>query len=538
MGTILNLVTKFVADVSQYKSDVESATKTTLNMRSTVAGLASVGGAALGGLAAGVGIVGGAIGAAISKTDEWAGKMDSVQDILGGTNEEAAGMVMTVERVGGSVEQITGAIKKMSMGLVDNKGALGKSGQALKDLGVDIYDANGKLKTAYDIVGEVSTKISEMPDGLEKDAVLMTIFGKSGAELGDIMNAAANGGLKNFQDEAQKLGLAMDPQKAIDMEKAQAQLDQTITGLSITVGSALIPIITQVTQKLQEWLANPAIQSGLTQFGQGVANLAGNAVVFIPKVIAEFAKIATWLGQNEPLVVGLLAAMGVAVVAFGVSSAIAAATAMAPLLPIIAIMVAVGIAAAALYQAWTTNFGGCRDQAVAIWGFVQPLLAQMETWLKTNIPAALAWVSSSWETFRVNLFGVINQIISKINDGISAVNNLISAFGRLTGIKVPGIPTIPSLPASSAGRSGIPANKSNSDIFGASGIDNFKVPPGYNENFQVGVSSGEYVNVTRAPLGGEAVTGLLEQLIAAVRDSKLDERVLGRALGNAIQQGA
>ena len=73
-------------------------------------------------------------------------------------------------------------------------GGLGKSGQALADLGIDYHDASGNIKSANVLFQEVSDKMGPMEDGLNKTQLMMDIFGKSGKEMGDLLGAAANGG--------------------------------------------------------------------------------------------------------------------------------------------------------------------------------------------------------------------------------------------------------------------------------------------------------------------------------------------------------
>jgi len=257
------IVQSIDADVGGLLDGIGKAGKATDGLVTKLGNIGKVAATAVAGLAAtGVGALTAAITTSISKTTEWAGEMDSIQDILGGTKEQAAGLALMMKRVGGNTEQVTGAIKKMAQGLNSlDKNGVSKTQKSLKKLGIEINDTNGEMKDSYEIFREVADVVSKMPDGLEKDAYLMDIFGKSGAELGDALNAAANGGMKNFEDEAVRLGLAIDPQRTIDFQMAQEKLKDTFNGLWVSLGNKLMPSLTTFLNWFTEFMQSPAVQN-------------------------------------------------------------------------------------------------------------------------------------------------------------------------------------------------------------------------------------------------------------------------------------
>lgn len=150
----------------------------------------------------------------LEATANWGEKLDSVNDALGTTSKEAAGLVLATERVGGSTEQLTGAFNIMTRGLLDATGqGLGPTGQALERLGINALDSNGKLRNSVELFQEVSDKLGPMEDGLSKSSLMMDIFGKSGVAMGDLLGASANGGLDSFNKQAEKLGLAFSDEQ-------------------------------------------------------------------------------------------------------------------------------------------------------------------------------------------------------------------------------------------------------------------------------------------------------------------------------------
>jgi hypothetical protein len=379
---LTKLVVPITTDNKDFNKGIDEAKKGASGLTSGLAGIGGgIVGAGLIGVTAGIGALTAGVASSIGKTTEWAGTMDGIQDIIGGTNEQAAGLATMVERVGGSSDQVTGAMKKLSMGLVDAKGELGPTGQALQQLGISAFDSNGKMKDAYTIFGEVANATAGMDDGLGKSQVLMDIFGKSGAELGDILSAASSGGMAQFQQEATAMGLAIDPGPVIEQQKAQAKLDQTLSGLQTTIGTAVIPVMGTLAGTLQETLADPEVKKGISDLSKGVGDFFILVIKQIPPVINFLKQLPAFFENNKPLIIGILAALGIAVAAFVYATVIpaigAAITALIPLVvafaPVIAVMAVVGVAAGLLYAAWDSNFMGIRDTLTEVWNAIEPI---------------------------------------------------------------------------------------------------------------------------------------------------------------------
>ncbi|NTU66125.1 MAG: hypothetical protein HGB05_22645 [Chloroflexi bacterium] len=82
------------------------------------------------------------------------------------------------------------------------------------------------------------------------------LFGKSGKDLSDTMNALANGGLQTAADKAQAFGLAIGEEgvaKSIAFKKGMADLQMAGEGLMITLGNELLPILVPLLQKFTEF---------------------------------------------------------------------------------------------------------------------------------------------------------------------------------------------------------------------------------------------------------------------------------------------
>ena len=139
---------------------------------------------------------------------------------------------------------------------------------------------NGPLKGSAQILEEVATKLAKMPDGLEKTTIMTELFGKSGKDLSDTMNALANGGLQQAADKAQAFGLAIGEDgvnKSIAFKKGLADLQLMGDGLAVTFGSELLPIVIPLLQKFTEFARQhmPEIKQAI----QGVVNFVETSLI-------------------------------------------------------------------------------------------------------------------------------------------------------------------------------------------------------------------------------------------------------------------
>ena len=146
-----------------------------------------------------------------------------------------------------------------------------------------------------------------------------------------------------------------------------------------------------------EVFGRPDVQASITQFANAAATAIGWIADKIPAVIDGIFSFITFLQNNQGLVIGIFAALGVAAVAWGVTTAAAAWSAIVPMLPVIAVLALVAGAVWLLYEAWTNNWGGIRDSVTAIWAEIQPTLQMVWDWLSENLPVAFETMKEIWQ---------------------------------------------------------------------------------------------------------------------------------------------
>ena len=164
------------------------------------------------------------------------------------------------------------------------------------------------------------------------------------------------------------------------------------------IGEKMMEGVGKAMDKAIEIFERPEIQAALSTFTEAIGTFITNTVAKIPVLIDGFFQFISFLQNNQGIVVGVLAALGVAAVVWGVVTAAAAWAVMAPLLPVIAVILLIAAAAYLLYQGWVNNWGGIQEKVAAVWAGLQPVFAALREWLSVAIPAALQWLSNMWTT--------------------------------------------------------------------------------------------------------------------------------------------
>jgi hypothetical protein len=478
------------------KADVTGENKVQ-GLATKLGGLGSVAskvGGGLKGLAGAAGGLGGALGAlvpAVSVAGLAAmakGAIDTADNLAkmsaktGVSVEQLSKFKQAADLGGTSIEAVTGAMLKLNKGLAEGSGPASK---ALNTLGISATDASGKLKSTDKIMLEVADKFKAMPDGAEKSALAMQLFGKSGAEMIPMLN----GGSKAIDG----LNASMSTKFA---KSAEAFNDKITTiqaklmELGVKLGEALMPAFNAVTDAVGVFVDLIGNLPGPVQgVLLGVVALTAAFVLLAPAISAVIsiggalaglqlgATIAGWLGAIGPAIAGITAAFSGLLAWIGTTLipgllaffsgpvgwtvlAVAAVVAMCiafrePITQFFAWMgEAIGNGLQALWkwgepirQFWTGIWQAIITTANSVflqpfqtlWTNAQQFVSNFGTWASTAL-------SSTWKSMAdgaKNAFRGILQSVANAVNGVSAlINRLISAFNRLPG---PDIPLIPPL---------------------------------------------------------------------------------------------
>ena len=312
------------------------------------------------------------------------------------------------------------------------------SSSVLAKMGVDYHDAAGNLKPMSAILPQVADKFKEMPDGPEKTAAAMKLFGRNGADMIKFLNKGS-AGIKELQAQSDKYGLTVSKDQVSAVTKsavAQRQLDAATMGLKVSFGAQLMPQLTKVVVLLNE-KAIPAIKQ-MTDFMSRHKTAVKNVAIGIGVLIGVLKTLEIVQGAIN-LVMGANPFVLVAVAVAALVAAFIYAYKHSETFRNVINSVLNGVKKVALaVGSWFA--GPFLGFFKAIPGFFTSLWDKVKAGFSTGINAVVNFVKAHWATILAVLLGPLGLLIGQIIKhwaqikaafaaGISAVVGVIRTVG-------------------------------------------------------------------------------------------------------------
>ena len=285
----------------------------------------------------------GAMAMPIKAAQNWAAAVNDLEDKTNMAGESASRLLAVGEYVGLSTEEMSNAMAKMSKTSMTAAVAIAtaaESGRTSTDVfsrfGIQILDNNGRLLSAEQILNNVTEKHRSMANGVEKTAMEMEIFGRSGAKLNDLLNLTS-GQFNEVYLAAEKAGLVLSHKTTQAFEDAQFKINQakmSMRGFAVTIGAEMLPQVEALSDGIKdvtEWFTNlssrekkaivitletAAAISAVTIAGKGVMVIAGSWITAIGGIAAAYDALkisALGAYKTAALVAGGATAIGAAV---------------------------------------------------------------------------------------------------------------------------------------------------------------------------------------------------------------------------------
>ncbi len=190
-----------------------------------------------------------------------------------------------------TTEGLTKALQKLSVAMFDTQVNGEEGSAALKALGVSATDAHGQIRPTEAVLLDLAEKFARMPDGADKAALAVKLFGKEGLAIIPFLNQGREG-IAALMEEAQRLGLVMSE----DVARASEVFNDNLTRLSAIfegvqrqIGAAVIPILADFTEEVI--LAQTETGSFSNELQRITANREAT-LVFLESVASGLAFIA------------------------------------------------------------------------------------------------------------------------------------------------------------------------------------------------------------------------------------------------------
>lgn len=225
--------------------------------------------------------------------------------------ESLAVLKPIAEQSGVSLEGLANGIKKLSVSMFEANAGTKEQVEVFRRLGVSVKDTAGQLRPTEAVLLDLAEAFAAMPDGAEKSALAVKIFGKSGVELIPFLNQG-KAGIEALKQQFKALGLEISGDTAKAAEKFNDTLDtvkQALHGIALKVMTAALPALQQLADKLVALASHSEeIMTGLRLLGEVlVIVFAVKGVQAVLALAASLATLKVALARLWPVMVALAA---------------------------------------------------------------------------------------------------------------------------------------------------------------------------------------------------------------------------------------
>jgi len=181
---------------------------------------------------------------AIGESIEFAGSLKNMSEKSGASVESLSMIAPAATIAGVGMDEVAGAVTKLSKGMADSDDKTKGVGKALDTLGLSARDGNGHLKDAGALYIEIAGQLGKYADGAGKTAIAQALLGKAGAEQIPVMNDLV---------EAQKYAIIVTEEQAAaadEYDKNLKRLGLAQSAMAKIIGIEVAPVLADFTKVL------------------------------------------------------------------------------------------------------------------------------------------------------------------------------------------------------------------------------------------------------------------------------------------------
>jgi hypothetical protein len=412
------------------------------------------------------------VGELVEKTTSAAVENEHLAQKLGITTEAVQQLSYAADVSGASVEQFQVAAQKLVKGLdqLKQKGT-GDVGPALARLGIHMDDAAIKSGNLDDQLMRIADGFADAGPNVNKTALAMEIFGRSGTALIPFLNRGADG-IRELRTEFVEMGAQIDEKTTkqfLELEEDQKKLKYTMTALRNEAVSALLPALKELAEGMVAWLREnrEAVKSALTTVITGLTYaVKGLAIAF--GVVSD---VVGFFKEHSDLATAVIIALGTVIAAFAVDAAISWALAFWPLTLVVAAIAAVVLFVMDLWKSITTGHG----VAARVFGFLKKVVTEAWETIKM-VGRGIADVWDGIKNFAEKVADFFIGVAKSFRDAFEAAFNWIVEKADWVMTKVLGLPGFKQILSINSKATGGAANANSNLALGALSL--FGIGPG------------------------------------------------------------
>ena len=347
----------------------------------------------------------GALGKLGYDTMQSADELDTLSKQTGISTDELQKWKYAADLVDVSVEDMTGALKKL-------KKNMSGDATAIKKLGVNVKNADGSFRDVNDVFYDTLKALSGIDDETERDLAALEIFGKSADDLAGIID---DGGaaLQAYGQEAENLGLIMSGETLDSLNEANDTVDKLKQNVSMSLAQAGATLATTFAPVLEK------ISTLIGQVTEKIRNLTPEQAETITKVLAVIAVVGPLVLVIGQIISGIGTLMTVLPLLLSPFGLIVAA---------IAAVIAIGVI---LYKHWDEikeYAAQLKDKLVEVWNNIKDSITQTVENIKTKVTTVWTTITDTVKNKIDNLKDAVKSKFEAIKDTVHNVIEKIKGF--------------------------------------------------------------------------------------------------------------
>jgi lambda family phage tail tape measure protein len=239
---------------------------------------------ALGGVIAGTAIVAGFTGM-IRKGLEAGDALDKLSARTGVATTSLIGLQNAANLSDVSAKGLESGLTKLNVKIDQAARGNAQAGQAFRRLGIDIKNTDGTLKSADEVFKSIGDRFADLPDGAQKAAAAVDIFGKAGAELIPMLNGG-RAAMEEFNYEVSD-----------EFAARSALFNDTITkigfkaeGFQLQLTDALLPALQGILEAFQDLFSTDNDWTALFEVIKGGLRVVASAIMATVALVDQLVK--------------------------------------------------------------------------------------------------------------------------------------------------------------------------------------------------------------------------------------------------------
>ena len=315
---------------------------------------------------------------------------------------------------------------------------------AFNSMGIKVRDASGHIKDANTVLLELSDKFKKAPDGPQKTATAIALFGRAGNDMIPVLNQGSEA-LRKQGEELAKLGHIMSAAELEQNEKFAndyKKLTVAVGGLANALASDLIPVLSPIIKYMTDWVvANKLwladnIKQDVVIFGQSLKQVwqylknIKDAIMPIINAFGGFKNvIAVLVGLYVArLVISFANLVGALL---GVAKAFALVSLSILASPITWIIGGIALLGLAIYEL-IKHWAAVKTFMMNIWPDVQPYFEAFANIVTIGMYSVVKSIFTHWSEIAPYLIKTWNYLSSNATYYFNAIyNSVVKAFAPI-----------------------------------------------------------------------------------------------------------